>query len=461
MAEGKITAIGVGTCSLTASQSGDGSTTAASDVISSFTVGKKSISLTVQGINVNYGSTVPDPTYTQSGLVTSFGDAISTPTFYYSGASTTYYPRSTTKPTQVGTYSISILSIDLSSGNIGNYQVAFVSGDLVISSVASNEVSALTIKSASGDITSNLLSNFEDKTTNYQIYVGADVSAVIATLTRASSSIVSVQVKINESGWRKVNFSSNIASSGVIPLPAATNSLLISTTTSDKGSKQFTITIYRDTKTAPRSGSAATPAPTVSPTPANNALSTVRFLLNNSGDISSGLQLVNLSQPFDRTIYEYTATFSNTQSAAIMKADFTAAGVTLRLKVNNGPFTPIPNTGYSTTISLNVGSNIAILRVASTDGTSRDYTFTLTRSAAAAGLTPSFGTPTATSGGFTVQISNYSSSYSWGVTTTVGSATINDSGLITVTGLSGSATTIAVTSRRIGYANARSTLNYP
>jgi titin len=144
-----------------------------------------------------------------------------------------------------------------------------------------------------------------------------------------------------------------------------------------------------------------------------------------------------------------------------MKADFTAAGVTLRLKVNNGPFTPIPNTGYSTTISLNVGSNIAILRVASTDGTSRDYTFTLTRSAAAAGLTPSFGTPTATSGGFTVQISNYSSSYSWGVTTTVGSATINDSGLITVTGLSGSATTIAVTSRRIGYANARSTLNFP
>jgi hypothetical protein len=270
-----------------------------------------------------------------------------------------------------------------------------------------------------------------------------------------------MQVKINESGWRRINFSTNSASSGVVPLPAATNTLLVSTVSSDNGVKQFTITIYRDTKTAPRTGSTASPAPTVSPTPASNAVSIVRFLLNNSGDISSGLQLVNLSPTFDRTIYEYTATFSNTQSAAIMKADFTAAGVTLRLKVNNGPFTTIPNTGYSTTISLNTGVNVAILRVSSTDGTSRDYTFTLTRSAAAAGLTPSFGSPTATSDGFTVQISNYSNSYSWGVTTTVGSATINDSGLITVTGLSGSATTIAVTSRRSGYANARSTLSYP
>ena len=62
-----------------------------------------------------------------------------------------------------------------------------------------------------------------------------------------------------------------------------------------------------------------------------------------------------------------------------MQINFTAVGVNLRLKVNNGPFRVIPTAGSSNTIALNVGSNTALLRVLSTDGTSVDYTFTLTR----------------------------------------------------------------------------------
>ena len=51
------------------------------------------------------------------------------------------------------------------------------------------------------------------------------------------------------------------------------------------------------------------------------------------------------------------------------------------------------------------------------------------------GLDPQFETPSSTANGFTVQVSNYDGSYSWLVSTTVGSATISGTGLITVTGL--------------------------
>jgi hypothetical protein len=71
-----------------------------------------------------------------------------------------------------------------------------VSGELIISTVASNTISSLTIKASSGDVNSNLLSNFDNATTSYQIYVTEAVSGVVVNLTRAGSSLVSMQVKI-------------------------------------------------------------------------------------------------------------------------------------------------------------------------------------------------------------------------------------------------------------------------
>jgi hypothetical protein len=43
----------------------------------------------------------------------------------------------------------------------------------------------------------------------------------------------------------------------------------------------------------------------------------------------------------------------------------------------------IPAQGSSNTIALNVGTNTALLRVFSADGTTADYSFTLTRAARA------------------------------------------------------------------------------
>ncbi|MDB2434395.1 M12 family metallo-peptidase [Luminiphilus sp.] len=66
-------------------------------------------------------------------------------------------------------------------------------------------------------------------------------------------------------------------------------------------------------------------------------------------------------------------------------------------------------------------------------------------------LTPSFGAPVATSDGFTVQVSNYDDIYSWAVTSTAGSASINTSGLVTLTGLTpGQSATVTVTTTRAG-----------
>ena len=69
-----------------------------------------------------------------------------------------------------------------------------------------------------------------------------------------------------------------------------------------------------------------------------------------------------------------------------------------------------------------------------------------------AALTPTFGTATSTADGFTVQVSNYEAAYTWAVSATAGSATINGSGLVTVTGLApGQSTTVTVTTSRGGY----------
>ena len=54
----------------------------------------------------------------------------------------------------------------------------------------------------------------------------------------------------------------------------------------------------------------------------------------------------------------------------------------------------------------------------------------------ASALTPVFDTPVATDDGFTVQVTNFDPAYTWGASTTAGSATIDLTGLVTVTGLS-------------------------
>ena len=105
-----------------------------------------------------------------------------------------------------------------------------------------------------------------------------------------------------------------------------------------------------------------------------------------------------------------------------------------------------------------------------TSGQSATVTVTATRSGYATGsaavsgtaktadpnlgtaLVPLLALPTSTADGFTVQVTNFSNTYDWSVSANVGSATISDTGLVTVTGLSaGQSATIRVTTTRSGY----------
>jgi outer membrane protein OmpA-like peptidoglycan-associated protein len=73
--------------------------------------------------------------------------------------------------------------------------------------------------------------------------------------------------------------------------------------------------------------------------------------------------------------------------------------------------------------------------------------------ATGAALTPTFETPTPTSDGFTVQISNYSNSYTWAGTATVGgTVVISGTGLVTVSGVAANTeSTATITTTRVGY----------
>ena len=85
---------------------------------------------------------------------------------------------------------------------------------------------------------------------------------------------------------------------------------------------------------------------------------------------------------------------------------------------------------------------------------------TVTATSLLAALTPAFGSTTSTSGGFTVQISNYDALYTWaGTATASGTVVVSGSGLVTVTGVAAStSSTATITTTRTGYAGGSATV---
>jgi hypothetical protein len=77
-----------------------------------------------------------------------------------------------------------------------------------------------------------------------------------------------------------------------------------------------------------------------------------------------------------------------------------------------------------------------------------------TSAALAAGIAPLFTSASSYDGRFTVQIKDYDEAFTYAVTTSAGQASINSTGLITVTGLSpDQSVTVSVTTTRTGYAS--------
>lgn len=77
-----------------------------------------------------------------------------------------------------------------------------------------------------------------------------------------------------------------------------------------------------------------------------------------------------------------------------------------------------------------------------------------------AGLFPRFGIVTRNSKGFSFQISNYDSQYTWIASSTTGTATVSSSGLVSVTGIDfGKSALVTIRTQRDGFENAASNIS--
>jgi hypothetical protein len=112
----------------------------------------------------------------------------------------------------------------------------------------------------------------------------------------------------------------------------------------------------------------------------------------------------------------------------------------------------ISTTGLVTVTGVNPGQAVLVSARTTRTGYYPAQTLFLSRAKTGPALTPTFDTPTATTDGFTVQVSNYDSDYTWAVASDTGEATISDSGMVTVTKLNaGHAAAVTVTTDRTGY----------
>jgi uncharacterized repeat protein (TIGR02543 family) len=379
-----VTAISLGTCTLVASQAGNGTYPAATSVTRSFTVGKKSLVITASDQNGTVGNSTVTPSYSQSGLVS--GDAIGSLTYTYAGSGTTRYTESSSAPEQsgkwiLGTYKITPKSVTLSSGSIGNYSVTFVQGTLNVSGSSQKGITGISVKSIGLNKSTELLTGFSASTTSYAIYVESAVTGVTVVISRDSGSLSNAQVAVNDSGFRKLTFTSNAANSGILALPQQSNTITVKMIATDLSVQTYSISILRDQATSSATGGVATPTPTATPRAATQVISSTKFFVNSAiGDGSIMLE-ISMTPTFSTSTFNYTLNFTKAQSTTLMRTMFTDPGLTIRIKINQSAFRTIPSSGASTSLPLNTGANTAILRVASSDGTVADYTFTLNRAA--------------------------------------------------------------------------------
>jgi uncharacterized repeat protein (TIGR02543 family) len=377
-----VTAVSVGTCTLVAAQAGNGTYPAATSVTRSFTVGKKSLVITASDQSGTVGDSTIAPSYSQSGLVS--GDVIGSVSYTYTGSGSTRYTQSSSAPAQggkwiLGTYKITPASVVLSTGSASNYNISYVQGTLSVSGTSTTGISGISVKSTGLNRTTELLTNFSAATTSYGIYVESAVSSVTVVITRNAGSLANAQVSVNDSGFRRLTFTSNAANSGILALPQQSNTITLKIVATDLSVQTYTISILRDQATSSATGGVATPTPTASPRAATQVINSVAFYVNSTSGNTSSLIEVSMNRAFDKAVNSYTVSFTNAQSVTQLRTTFTDPGITVRIKVNQGAFRTIPSTGASTSLALNEGANTAILRVLSSDGTVADYTFTLNR----------------------------------------------------------------------------------
>ena len=144
------------------------------------------------------------------------------------------------------------------------------------------------------------------------------------------------------------------------------------------------------------------------------------------------------SSGFTVTITNYDSKFTYTASTTLGTATISSGGLVTVSGVS---------AGNSSTVTIKTS------RTGFNNGTSS------VTGSAAQGLSrnPTFMTVNSTQDGFTVQISNYDPTFQWAVTASSGSASINSTGLLTLTNLTaGTAATVTITTTKVGFAQGSS-----
>ena len=148
----------------------------------------------------------------------------------------------------------------------------------------------------------------------------------------------------------------------------------------------------------------------------------------------------------------------------------TADGFTVQISNYDSSYTWAGTATASGTVAISGSGLVTVTGVAA--GTSSTATITTTRAGYAGGsatvtatslfaaLTPTFGATTATSNGFTVQISNYNALYTWaGTATASGSVVVSGTGFVTVTNVAaGTSSTATITTTQTGYVGGSNTV---
>lgn len=369
-----ITITAVGVCELTAEQAGDANFEAATPVIDSFTVLAGEITLTADSKAIVVGSEVPANSYKVTGNFAN-GESISNLTYRYSSNS---YPSSTMAPTTIGVYSISISGVVLTTGSISNYIITYVDGALSIGSTSDKNLSSMAVFVPGKPGEDYLYGAFVPDKYTYSVLLPPSATTLRVTVGRSSVSTFKSQVRINDSGYRTLKYTSSVggtADSGDLPVSAAANSILILITAPDKSTLTYTINVFkdvvtRDTATVTSSNVEAIVSERTNevPTVASSVITGITFT-----------PALTLTPTFSLTTYSYNATAAATQSSVIVGTSFQGTGFAIKVRANNGGFKTVSNGGKSGPLSLVKGSNQLYVRVESGDGSIVVYTFTVTR----------------------------------------------------------------------------------
>ena len=166
----------------------------------------------------------------------------------------------------------------------------------------------------------------------------------------------------------------------------------------------------------PFTGQTATVAPSVT--------------LNTSDLLVTATTLTIDGTGFDTIAANNTVTFSSGAAGTVTTATETQLIVTFSTTPTLGALTAVV-----TTNAISSGSPVQVANIIGVANT------------------PTFGTPTPTANGFTVQISNYDNNFTYGGTATAGSVAISGTGFVTVTGVAANtSSTATITTTRTNFA---------